>query len=94
MGGEGVEVAVSVCLFTGNEVFVSLERFDSNTADLHNVLSDLFLNISLSICLRRIIPSRDIFTPLGYLITLIKPSEPIADFIILRFILLISCLLS
>ena len=38
MGGEGVEVAVSVCLFTGNEVFVSLERFDSNTADLHNVL--------------------------------------------------------
>ena len=38
MGGEGVEVAVSVCLFTGNKVFVRLERFDSNTADLHNVL--------------------------------------------------------
>ena len=38
MGGEGVEVAVSVCLFTGNEVFVRLERFDSNTSDLHNVL--------------------------------------------------------
>ncbi len=36
--GEGVEVAVSVCLFTGNEVFVRLERFDSNTTDLHNVL--------------------------------------------------------
>jgi hypothetical protein len=37
-GGEGVEVAVPVCLFTGNEVFVRLERFDSNTSDFHNVL--------------------------------------------------------
>ena len=37
-GGEGVEVAVIVYLFTGNKVFVGLERFDSNTADLHNVL--------------------------------------------------------
>jgi hypothetical protein len=37
-GGEGVEIAVPVYLFTGNEVFVGLERLDSNTADLHNVL--------------------------------------------------------
>jgi hypothetical protein len=38
MGGEGDEVAVIVYLFTGNEVFVGLERSDPNTADLHNVL--------------------------------------------------------
>ena len=38
MGGEGDEVAVIVYLFTGNEVFVGLERFYSNTSDLHNVL--------------------------------------------------------
>jgi cadmium resistance protein CadD (predicted permease) len=38
MGGEGVEVAVVASLFASNKVFVGLERFDSNTADLHNVL--------------------------------------------------------
>jgi len=38
MGGEGVEIAVVVCLFAGNEVFVGLERLDSNTSDLHDVL--------------------------------------------------------
>ena len=38
MGGEGVEVAVVASLFAGNKVFVGLERFDSNTADLHDVL--------------------------------------------------------
>jgi hypothetical protein len=46
-GGEGVEVTVPAYLFTGNDVLVGLERFDPNTSDLHNVLSDVNFNISL-----------------------------------------------
>ena len=37
-GRGGIEVVVPTCLFAGNEVFIGLERFDPNTADLHDVL--------------------------------------------------------
>ena len=57
-GARGFGVSVFTCLVAGNDVLVGLICLDPNTADLYDVLSDLFLNIPSLSRFRFILPSR------------------------------------